>query len=76
MKELIKTDNLEEAFNQVHVYTAVNTEKVYNNDMILLTQRYNRIRKNERLGSVLHQEINQELNKISKSLLELLENFE
>ncbi len=76
MKDLIKEDDLEEAFNQINIYTAVNTEKIYNKELILLNQRYNRLRKAERTDSILQDELNQGMNKISISLLEVLETFE
>lgn len=73
MKKLIRDDNLEEAFAQISVYTAVNTEKKINNDLILLNQQYRRTRKSERNNLLDRDEINRELSRISMSLLEVLE---
>ena len=72
IKQLIGNDQLEEVFDQINVYTAVNTEKGINDDLILLNQQYRRIRKSQINNTQDHETINRELTKISKSLLDVL----
>lgn len=73
MKELISADKLEETFTKINIYTAVNTEKSIRDELILLTQRYNRVRKFDRTNTQPLETLNLELQKVSQSLLDVLD---
>jgi len=73
MKSLISADKLKEALDQISAYTSVNTEKGIHYSLILLNQRYTRIRELERNNVLNWDAIKLELSQISKSLLDVLE---
>lgn len=72
IRQLIAKDDIEQAFERITEYSALNREKAITEELILLTSRFNSIQKEKRLDKMAWEHAERETNKIRASLLELL----
>ncbi|MCC6463594.1 MAG: 4a-hydroxytetrahydrobiopterin dehydratase [Saprospiraceae bacterium] len=72
IQQLIAKDEIEQAFERLTEYTALNREKSFTEELILLTSRFNSIQKEKRQGRMSWEHTELETNKIRFSLLDLL----
>lgn len=73
--QLIAKDEIEQAFERLTEYSALNREKNITEELILLTSRFNSIQKEKRQDRMAWENAERETNKIRVSLLELLKKF-
>ncbi len=72
IRQLISKDEMEQAFERITEYSALNREKSLTEELILLTSRFNSIQKEKRLDRMAWENAELQVNKIRASLLELL----
>lgn len=73
--QLIAKDEIEQAFERITEFSALNREKAITEELILLTSRFNSIQKEKRQDRMVWENAERETNKIRVSLLELLKKF-
>jgi 4a-hydroxytetrahydrobiopterin dehydratase len=73
--QLIAKDEIEQAFERLTEYSALNREKIIAEELILLTSRFNSIQRDKRRAIMTWEDAERETNKIRVSLLELLKEF-
>lgn len=72
IRQLIAKDEIEQAFERITEYSTLNRENAITEELILLTSRFNSIRREKRLDKMAWENAEREINKIRVSLLELL----
>ena len=72
LRELIKHDQLEEAFENMNSYIALNPELNEKNDLIMIINRFTRNQKEKRIGGTAPEIIKRENIIITADFLEIL----
>jgi 4a-hydroxytetrahydrobiopterin dehydratase len=72
---LIAKDEMEQAFERLTEYSALNREKNITDELILLTSRFNSIQKEKRQNTIAWENAEREIIRIRASILDLLKRF-